>query len=96
MAAYDPEHDHLLLFDGVCNLCSASVRFLIERDRASVLRFAAIQSAVTNAAIDAVVELTLPLVDRLPVAILAIVPLKTDLRAQAIETHVEIAALRVG
>jgi predicted DCC family thiol-disulfide oxidoreductase YuxK len=34
----------LVLFDGVCNLCSFSVRFLAPRDRTGRLRFAAIQS----------------------------------------------------
>lgn len=35
----------LVLFDGHCNLCNASVDFLIRRDRAGVLRFASLQSA---------------------------------------------------
>jgi predicted DCC family thiol-disulfide oxidoreductase YuxK len=35
----------LVLFDGVCNLCDASVRFLLRRDRTGALRFAPIQSA---------------------------------------------------
>ena len=30
----------MLLFDGSCALCSASVRFILERERAPVLRFA--------------------------------------------------------
>lgn len=34
----------IVLFDGVCNLCSASVRFMIARDPKARLRFAAIQS----------------------------------------------------
>jgi predicted DCC family thiol-disulfide oxidoreductase YuxK len=34
----------VMLFDGVCNLCSASVQFAIARDPAANLRFAAIQS----------------------------------------------------
>jgi predicted DCC family thiol-disulfide oxidoreductase YuxK len=36
----------LILFDGVCNLCSWSVQFLAPRDRDGMLRFAAVQSAV--------------------------------------------------
>ena len=36
----------LVLFDGICNLCSFSVRFLAPRDRTGRLRFASIQSAV--------------------------------------------------
>ena len=34
----------IVLFDGVCNFCSGAVRFLIERDRRSHLRFAPLQS----------------------------------------------------
>jgi predicted DCC family thiol-disulfide oxidoreductase YuxK len=34
----------VVLFDGVCNLCSGSVQFVIARDPAAKLRFAAIQS----------------------------------------------------
>src|SRR5215468_3645216 len=36
----------IMLFDGVCNLCSGSVRFAIARDPAARLRFAPIQSAL--------------------------------------------------
>jgi len=34
----------VVLFDGICNLCSGSVQFAIARDPAATLRFAAIQS----------------------------------------------------
>lgn len=34
----------VVLFDGVCNFCSDAVRFLIPRDPAGRLRFAALQS----------------------------------------------------
>jgi len=34
----------VVLFDGVCNLCSASVQFIIDRDPNSVFRFASLQS----------------------------------------------------
>jgi predicted DCC family thiol-disulfide oxidoreductase YuxK len=34
----------VVLFDGVCNLCNASVQFMIDRDPKSELKFAAIQS----------------------------------------------------
>jgi predicted DCC family thiol-disulfide oxidoreductase YuxK len=34
----------IILFDGVCNLCNASVQFIIERDPTAVFRFAALQS----------------------------------------------------
>ncbi len=38
------DHD-VVLFDGACNLCNASVNFVIDRDRAGRFRFAALQSA---------------------------------------------------
>ena len=34
----------IVLFDGVCNFCSDAVRFLVPRDPAGRLRFAALQS----------------------------------------------------
>ena len=34
----------VVLFDGVCNLCQWSVRFIIARDRRGAFRFAALQS----------------------------------------------------
>lgn len=34
----------VVLFDGVCHLCSAAAKFLIDRDPAGKLRFAALQS----------------------------------------------------
>jgi predicted DCC family thiol-disulfide oxidoreductase YuxK len=34
----------IVLFDGVCNLCNASVRFIAERDPHGRFRFAALQS----------------------------------------------------
>ena len=41
------EHDRpVILFDGVCNLCSGSVQFVIERDSRKHFRFASLQSAV--------------------------------------------------
>lgn len=37
------EH-YLVLFDGVCNLCTASVQFIIERDPQGKFTFASLQS----------------------------------------------------
>jgi predicted DCC family thiol-disulfide oxidoreductase YuxK len=34
----------ILLFDGVCNLCNASVNFIIDRDPRGRIRFASLQS----------------------------------------------------
>ncbi len=36
--------ENIVLFDGVCNLCSASVRFIIERDTKRKFQFASLQS----------------------------------------------------
>ena len=36
----------VLLFDGVCTLCDASVQFVIDHDPASTFRFASLQSDV--------------------------------------------------
>jgi predicted DCC family thiol-disulfide oxidoreductase YuxK len=36
----------IALFDGVCNLCSGSVQFILKRDRQGSLRFASLQSGV--------------------------------------------------
>ena len=38
----------VILFDGVCNLCQASVTWVIARDRAEVFRFASLQSAAAR------------------------------------------------
>ncbi len=35
----------VVLFDGVCNLCNAAVRFIIDRDPAGRFQFAPLQSA---------------------------------------------------
>jgi predicted DCC family thiol-disulfide oxidoreductase YuxK len=36
--------DKIILFDGVCNLCSASVNFIIDHDTRKIFRFASLQS----------------------------------------------------
>jgi predicted DCC family thiol-disulfide oxidoreductase YuxK len=35
---------HVVLFDGVCNLCNGAVRFILARDPAGRFRFASLQS----------------------------------------------------
>ncbi len=35
---------HIILFDGVCNLCSGAVQFVIKYDKKNIFRFAALQS----------------------------------------------------
>jgi predicted DCC family thiol-disulfide oxidoreductase YuxK len=37
-------HPPVVLFDGVCNLCNASVLFIIKRDRKARIKFASLQS----------------------------------------------------
>lgn len=44
MPHFDPNLDRLLLFDGVCHLCDASVRFVVRHDPAGKIKFAPIQS----------------------------------------------------
>jgi len=38
--------DKLVLFDGVCNLCTHSVRFILEHEKGPLFRFATVQSPV--------------------------------------------------
>lgn len=41
----DIQQDHpVILFDGVCNLCSSVVQFVIKRDRKDIFKFASLQS----------------------------------------------------
>jgi predicted DCC family thiol-disulfide oxidoreductase YuxK len=35
---------HIILFDGVCNLCNSSVQFIIRHDKKNRFRFASLQS----------------------------------------------------
>jgi predicted DCC family thiol-disulfide oxidoreductase YuxK len=41
-----PESHPIVLFDGECNLCNASVIFIIARDNRKRFRFASLQSAI--------------------------------------------------
>ncbi len=43
------EHHPVLLFDGVCNLCSGIVQFVIERDPDGIFHFASLQSEAGQA-----------------------------------------------
>ncbi|HWB54478.1 MAG TPA: thiol-disulfide oxidoreductase DCC family protein [Tepidisphaeraceae bacterium] len=36
--------DNLVLFDGLCNLCTRSVQFIIRHDQAAIFKFASVQS----------------------------------------------------
>lgn len=42
----------VLLFDGVCNLCNAAVRFVIDNDRTGRIMFASLQSDVARALVE--------------------------------------------
>ena len=39
----------VILFDGICNLCNASVDFVIKRDRQELFRFASLQGKAAQA-----------------------------------------------
>lgn len=43
----------VILYDGVCNLCNAAVRWVIRRDRHEVFRFASLQSLAGREALAA-------------------------------------------
>ena len=40
------KHKKLILFDGVCNLCNASIQYVIKHDKRDVFMFAPLQSNV--------------------------------------------------
>ncbi len=42
----------VILFDGVCNLCNASVQWVLKRDKNGVFRFAALQSETGQRLLD--------------------------------------------
>lgn len=42
----------LILFDGVCNLCEASVQYVIKHDKNDVFRYTALQSEVAQQIIE--------------------------------------------
>lgn len=43
----------VILFDGVCNLCNASVRWVLRRDTRVLFDFASLQSAAANRVLEA-------------------------------------------
>ena len=42
-------YNHLILFDGVCNLCNGVVQFIIAKDKAAKFTFASLQSPAGQA-----------------------------------------------
>ena len=47
-----PKHKHLVLFDGVCNLCNSSVQYIIKHDKQNEFLFASLQSHTAKQVID--------------------------------------------
>src|SRR5688500_14339601 len=43
---------HLVLYDGVCGLCSSLLQFLLTHDRRGVFAFASLQSAIGRAVVE--------------------------------------------
>ena len=50
--AFVAEAAHLVLYDGVCGLCSRLLQFLLKRDRRGVFAFASLQSAMGRAMVE--------------------------------------------
>ena len=42
----------IILFDGICNLCNASVNFIIDKDKKDIFKFAALQSEIGKEILD--------------------------------------------
>ena len=47
-----PKHKQLILFDGICNLCNASITYVIKHDKNDVFMFAPLQSNTGKNIID--------------------------------------------
>ena len=47
-----PKNKKLILFDGVCNLCDASVQYIITIDQNDLFRYAALQSDIGQKVIE--------------------------------------------
>ena len=43
---FNDENKLIILFDGVCNMCIASIQFIIKKDSKDIFRLASIQSSV--------------------------------------------------
>ena len=43
------EHQSIVLFDGVCNLCNAAVSFIIKRDKKKIFTLSPLQSSFSEA-----------------------------------------------
>jgi predicted DCC family thiol-disulfide oxidoreductase YuxK len=49
MKIADIQSQHIVLFDGVCNLCNSSVNFILRHEKSALLHFASIQSETGKA-----------------------------------------------
>lgn len=47
-----PNDKKIILFDGVCNLCDATVQYILKKDKKDIFRFAALQSDVGRSIIN--------------------------------------------
>ena len=43
-----PDKNPVVFFDGVCNLCNATVQFIINRDQKKIFRFAPLQATIAQ------------------------------------------------
>ncbi len=50
------QYNNVILFDGVCNLCNASVDFVIAREHGNNLHFASLQSAYGKSVLEVLTE----------------------------------------
>ncbi len=48
MEAMEGTGEKIVLYDGVCNLCDAAIRFILPRDSGGRIRFAPLQSATAR------------------------------------------------
>src|SRR2546422_9369698 len=51
-ALFEPDGTHLVLYDGVCGLCSRLVQFLLAHDDRAVFKFGSLQSATGQAMVE--------------------------------------------
>jgi predicted DCC family thiol-disulfide oxidoreductase YuxK len=55
-----PEPSHVVLFDGVCNLCNGAVQFIISHDPEARFHFAPLESDISRRLLDGRTKGTLP------------------------------------
>ena len=45
-------NNHVLMFDGACNLCNSSVQFILKYDTNKILKFSSLQSDFSKSVLD--------------------------------------------